>query len=171
MANNYHQWSETLGPLTQEEHDWIHERLADPDEDAPWYDLDAGGLGFDYSLEATVLHVYAEDVGNLETLGLFVQAFLAKFRPKDVWSISWANTCNKMRAGEFGGGAMVVSAKNIRFLGDYQASTLMTLVAKVELAPRAKRPRRARIQHLLQVYGFKDINELKKDVEDYGDSK
>ncbi len=54
--------------------------------------------------------IYAEEHGDVETIGNFIQAFFKKFNKKDAWfSLTWADTCSKLRIGEFGGGAMLVT--------------------------------------------------------------
>jgi hypothetical protein len=48
------------------------------------------------------LWVYADDSGNPEHVAWLVQKFLRQFRPQECWSLSYATTCSKPRAGEFG---------------------------------------------------------------------
>ena len=42
-----------------------------------------------------------------------VQKFLKRFRPDQWWSLTYAATCSKPRVGEFGGGAVFVTADEI----------------------------------------------------------
>ena len=42
-----------------------------------------------------------------------VRKFLKQFRPSECWSMTYAATCSKPRAGEFGGGAVFVTAEMI----------------------------------------------------------
>ena len=59
------------------------------------------------------LWVYAEESGNPDNVAWLVQKFLKKFRPDQCWSLTYATTCSKPRAGEFGGGAVFVTADAI----------------------------------------------------------
>jgi hypothetical protein len=61
------------------------------------------------------LWIYAEDNGNVEQVAWLVQKFLKQFHPDHCWSLTYANTCSKARVGEFGGGAVFVTADEIRF--------------------------------------------------------
>jgi hypothetical protein len=59
------------------------------------------------------LYVYAEEGGNVNHVGHLVRKYLEKFHPDRVWTLTWAETCDKMRPGEFSGGFMVVTAKEV----------------------------------------------------------
>ena len=48
-----------------------------------------------------------------------VQKFLKKFRPDQCWSLTYATTCSKPRLGEFGGGAVFVTADSICWNSSY----------------------------------------------------
>ncbi|MGA2258340.1 MAG: hypothetical protein ABSG53_27055, partial [Thermoguttaceae bacterium] len=43
-----------------------------------------------------------------------VHKFLKRFRPDQCWSLTYANTCSKFRVGEFSGGAVFVTANEIK---------------------------------------------------------
>jgi hypothetical protein len=77
-------------------------------------DFDWDFPGFEYKLSKDNLWAYAEEDGNMDSLCRIVQAFFRKFRPDGFFYVTWANTCSKMRVNEFNGGAMVVTAKNIK---------------------------------------------------------
>lgn len=123
MANNYLQFSETIDDLTAEEYAWLKEVvLWSPPEEIPegfqwpaWWDDDAEHLGFDFDLRADTFWVYAEESGNLDTLAELLLQFITKFRPDEVFTLTWAETCSKMRIGQFSGGAMVVSKDGVEF--------------------------------------------------------
>ncbi len=80
-------------------------------------------LGFSHEISCTGegssfeagIWFYAEECGSLEFLGTMVQAFFKKFRPDGFFSCSYAETCSKMRVYEFSGGAIVVTADEVRF--------------------------------------------------------
>lgn len=130
MANNYQQWSQTIALKNKKERVWWERVLKRTDEDdearlrslgiadefpsaAPddweswplfeWEVLDGG----------KALWVYSSESGDLEVLAFLVQQFFRQFRKNGVFRLTWANTCDKMRVGEFGGGALHVDAKKI----------------------------------------------------------
>ncbi|NLX98374.1 MAG: hypothetical protein GXY83_19625 [Rhodopirellula sp.] len=61
------------------------------------------------------LHIYSQDWGSLDGVAHLVQKFLKKFRPKECWSLTWAETCSKPRIGNFGGGWMFVTAEKVEW--------------------------------------------------------
>jgi hypothetical protein len=58
--------------------------------------------------------LYAEEFGDVEMMTELMQRFLQKFRPKKYVVLTWAETCSKPRPDEFGGGAMLVTSKEVR---------------------------------------------------------
>jgi hypothetical protein len=133
MANNYSQWSEIIQDLSDEEIKFFNEcffwepaynedhELPEDFEWPAWYDEDAEGVHFEYSLnkKERYLHVYAEEYGNLDTLAALMKEFIDRFRPNFVFTVTWADTCSKMRAGEFGGGGMIVSRFGSEWMSAY----------------------------------------------------
>ena len=133
MADNFITFSEILPNLKQEEEAWLKDFLARPEESEfeSWTDEqreawlkehDVDDLydwpGFEYRFNETedwgrYLWIYAEELGSTRLVGMAVQAFLKTFRPKDCFTLSYAATCSKLRAGEFGGGAIFVTADSI----------------------------------------------------------
>lgn len=120
MANNYLQFSEVLAGLTAEETTWLQKRLEDASEDDT--DADAYEEYFpDFSWEVTppsgdkpgALWVYAEESGDVTHVAKVVEEFFKKFRPDGVFTLTWAETCSRMRPGEFSGGWMLVTATDI----------------------------------------------------------
>jgi hypothetical protein len=138
MANNYCQWSEYFPINSKAESDWLKSvlsvdisRYENADElsksqliqkilgeffgveisvdDADFFP----GFSKEFNDDNSGVYVYAEDFGNIEVAATIFQAFLKKFRPDDYFKIQWANTCSKPRAGEFGGGAVFITASNI----------------------------------------------------------
>jgi len=75
-------------------------------------DADADGSG-------RHLWIYAEVSGEPELVGLAVQKFLKKFRPDQCWSLTYSASCSKPRVGEFGGGAVFVTADDIKWENAY----------------------------------------------------
>jgi hypothetical protein len=62
------------------------------------------------------LWMYSEEVGNIDHVASFAAAFLKKFDPGYSFFFAWAEICSKPRIGEFGGGAMIVSADGEKYL-------------------------------------------------------
>src|SRR6185295_8666734 len=56
-----------------------------------------------------------EDNGNIDQVCHIVQKFLKQFRPNEYWTLTFAATCSKPRAGEFSGGAVFVTAEAIHW--------------------------------------------------------
>lgn len=73
-------------------------------------------VDFEWSLDENTMRIYADEAGTPELVAAFLQQYLEKFQPKGSLWFSWAYTCSKMRAGEFGGGAAFVTAKRIDFV-------------------------------------------------------
>ena len=133
MANNYLQFSECIDDLSPEEIKFFQDAFAweppyNEDNELPddfefpgWYDQDAEGVHFDYDLDKNdrSLHVYAEEYGNLDTLGELILEFIQKFRPEAIFRLTYAETCSRMRLGEFGGGAMIVHRGGIEFVNSH----------------------------------------------------
>lgn len=127
MADYYLQFSETLDELTPEEEQWLHEQFAgDPDTGCPVFlldyeDRDADdtdyhfGMSFDGQGDSRHLWLYADGHGDVGRVAHLVQKFLKQFRPDESWSLGYATTCSKPRVGEFGGGAVFVTARDIRW--------------------------------------------------------
>jgi hypothetical protein len=126
MADHYRQFSELIEAITPQERAWIRQVL-DCQDDVSTV-LKESGIrasavepdgwpGFQWQLEdhEPDLWLYSEDSGNVEHVGEFVRAFLARFRPKACWSMTWSDSCSKPRVGEFTGAGLFVTAKNVRF--------------------------------------------------------
>lgn len=118
MANNYTEFSEVVSDLTDEERQWFEEWFeewlaANDDSDEP--------VEFVASFEdaGKTLWIRSEESGDIDGIAGMVQEFLAKFRPDQSWSLSWAATCSGPRVGEFGGGAIFVTAQRIEFVNSW----------------------------------------------------
>ena len=88
------------------------------------YDPDFGegaGCAYEFSLDqpdgtwGRHLWLYAEEYACLDRVAHLVQLFLRKFRPQECWSLTYATTCSKPRVGEFGGGAVFVTVRDIKW--------------------------------------------------------
>lgn len=143
MPNFYCQWSEEIKDLTQEEQEWLKLALQYPyelndEQFEEWAEtlniaiekarLNEGPIdleywpGFDYSFceePDGTKYLWVHDSaggGDIENVVLLVRTFLAKFRPGDVWTMNWGNTCSKPRIGAFGGGGVAVTAIGERWV-------------------------------------------------------
>ena len=127
MADHYLEFSEIIDNLTPEEAAWLEQQLGTvPNTDCPVFLVDCSDrepndtdCGFE--------HIFEEDDGrcrlwvgsdygsNIDHVAYLAQKFLKRFRPDQCWSLTYAVTCSKLRAGEFGGGAVFVTADEIKY--------------------------------------------------------
>ena len=106
--------------------DWSGNRfLRDKtDYDPEWDDT----LGFEYEFcdddgeedWGSHLWFYTEETGDVDQVAWLVQKFLKRFRPDQCWSLTYATTCSKPRVGEFGGGAVFVTARTISWQNTHE---------------------------------------------------
>lgn len=124
-------------------------------EDADWHgcrayrnlegfdpEIDGESVGFEYAFHddrdspdgwGRHLWIYAEEGADLERVAHLARKFLSTFRPRDSWSLTYSLSCSKPRAGEFGGGGIFITAKNIKWFDAY------SLVAKEHAAFQRRR--------------------------------
>jgi len=136
MADIYTQFSEGL-TVTKRDIKWIKEKIAyfenppDPDGDPDkWkeflaeceaYDLmdpeeRESGLEFEVQYFETQVIFYSEDQGDPWHVATLVQNLFRKYYPDACFTLNWAGTCSKPRAGEFDGGGLFVTATDIEHL-------------------------------------------------------
>ena len=112
---------------------------------------DAENVGFEHEFSdddkdgdwGRYVWLYAEEWADVERVAHLVQKFLKKFRPDQCWSLSWATTCSKPRVGEFGGGALFVTAGAVAWQNAYdfiedQKRALKLLQDVAKLVQRAE---------------------------------
>ena len=139
MADYHEQFSDQLiVELTDEEKAWVEKILTqlEPDfaDDAPDEYVKQRAFLLEH-VDSTVIDddnetwpqfdwkieddgVWMRDDGGCfraEHVTEFVHAFIKKFRPKLIWTMTWAGTCTKPRLGEFGGGWAVVDINGVDF--------------------------------------------------------
>ena len=132
MADNYLEFSEIIDNLTTKEAAWLDRQL-DTDAkagcpvflvDYPDRDPYDTGCGFAYSFEEygnqRCLWISSAEGNNVDCAAHLVKKFLKRFRPDQCWSLTYAESCSKLRAGEFGGGAVFVTADEINHLNTYE---------------------------------------------------
>ena len=66
------------------------------------------------------LWIHAGEWGYVDGAAQLVRKFLRRFRPDQCWSLTYATICSKLRVGEFGGGAVFVTADEIRWQNAYE---------------------------------------------------
>lgn len=138
MADYYTDFSFMISHLSETEQKWLKEVLQGPETDSSdldnyekiardlaerhGIDADSDSIDFDfwpgadYKFEKNNLWIHSEGGGdNLDNLSTIIQLFLIRFRPADVISVEWANTCSKPRLDAFGGGIVTISAFDIDF--------------------------------------------------------
>jgi hypothetical protein len=133
----YRQWSEVIEWSTEHpvamQKAWVETALAGvEDDDAEQNKQELGERGvvltaisnddtitswpaFEWSFVSRGIWVRSEEGGDLEHLAAFVQSFLMKFAPAACLQICWADWCDKLRAGELGGGVVVVWADKVKW--------------------------------------------------------
>lgn len=71
--------------------------------------------GIEFEIQTNVLWLHdACGTFDLNFLTLVVQAFIQKWRPDYIFSVTWATTCTKPLVGEFGGGWVIVTKDKIQ---------------------------------------------------------
>lgn len=83
----------------------------------------------------TYLRLYAIEGADLERVAHLVQRFLRKFRPGDCWSLTYAATCSKPRVGEFGGGAVFVTADEVKWQNAHGFVEVQSAAFRKKTAP------------------------------------
>lgn len=141
MADHYTQFSTLIGHLKKREEKWLEEFLRPPtlelEDDAllkkwmadrghPYKELDEEPEfwpHFDWEFGTQgkgrcprYLWIYSTEAGNVDFVGYVVQEFLQKFRSNQCFSMEWASTCSKPLADGFGGGAIFVTADEVKYI-------------------------------------------------------
>ena len=82
-------------------------------------DADVRGFEIDFQDDAANVWLSADVNGDPGRVAHLVCKFLKQFRPDQCWSLTYACTCSKLRIGEFGGGAVFVTADEVRRQNGY----------------------------------------------------
>lgn len=85
-------------------------------KDMDWGDVSAS---FEAGIEAD-LYVSGGESPSVETIARILQATMIRFNLPGPTVIEWANTCDKLRAGEFTGGAAVITQASQRWMNTTQ---------------------------------------------------
>lgn len=109
VANNYLLFSEEIETESEEAAKWIEKQLqaADSSED--------GGI-CSYERDGSNIWVYSDEYADINRLEDLLAEYQKKFGDQKAITLSWAHTCSKPRLSEFGGGAAVIVAGQIKNL-------------------------------------------------------
>lgn len=125
---NYHTWFSEELSLSPNEIDWwrrvvyeIETGVID-DEDSPSCDIVILVSVKDEDPHAPRVWFSSEESGRPGNVGRLVQMFFNTFpsRRGDFFKLTWAETCSAQRVGAFGGGYMLVSAKDIIIMSTHE---------------------------------------------------
>lgn len=116
FADDGHNWNEDGTPITEEAKFW-KPVLDETDDTAALFDWDFEDLD-----GTPCVIFYSEEHGCVTHAARLVQHFFKEMRPegKDGFAISWAETCDKMQPGQFGGGACFITKSEIHWLNTWQ---------------------------------------------------
>ncbi len=117
MADNYRHFSEEILNLTEQEERWFRRTLSDKgwakffaDHYPKGTDMWMPDFSWDIVTETDGSHSWWVYYANIDQVVDVVQEFLRKFRPDACFRLEYADTCSKPRVGEFGDGAVLVTA-------------------------------------------------------------
>lgn len=133
MSNSYIEFSVALPVHSDEERKFLQQQIAevplnpnDPKSDLVIaYLKDIDGLDgyekqelpaimeFIQHDDKPALWMYSDEHGNAHLVSLLIQQFLQKFRHDDHFKLTFAWTCSKPAIDQFGGGIIIVNAKEI----------------------------------------------------------
>jgi hypothetical protein len=103
---NVVQFCEEIAHLTAKERKWWEKKLKNGDV-------------CEYDFEGDTLYLFAfERSFPPDEVAALVQDFLRACRPNECWSLSYCQTCTQAKVGQFGGGALFVTADNIDSICD-----------------------------------------------------
>lgn len=103
MADYYTQFSVDIPCRTEAERLWLlaHLEEADESEDGPI-------CSYEDHTEDSAIWCYAEENGEVNRLSELVALFQETFQIEKPWTLTWANTCSRMRCDSFSGGLLIV---------------------------------------------------------------
>jgi hypothetical protein len=129
MPNYYTEFSAQIENLTPPEEIWLKKaipllskRLYRQVHGDMIDEVDLFGWGIQPEpTEGLSLWIYGEDGRDDVDAALdIVQAFLRKFRPKEIFSMGWSFSCGRPVLDAFGGGAAVVTAEEMEWINTVQ---------------------------------------------------
>lgn len=144
MANYYVLFSVMLHIDTDAELKWCREHIEELKKDRDENDnYDVGD--FDYKIELTPgrtggdIWFHADESGEPSHVADFVQSYFKHFKKNGTWALEWSNYCDKARLDAYGGGAVVVTATQQRWMNTNQwASNTVKQLSKVKARSKRK---------------------------------
>lgn len=143
MSNNYLQFSEVLDNTTVPERAWLDSvrtsagySLVHADLRAEYPDLapEVLSAAFEFKHQDDGTWIYADEWGDPETVGLVLHVFLRKFRPTEIFRLTWAEYCSRLLTSEFSGGVLLADASGYVAVNasDLRALSLTQLRSRLE---------------------------------------
>ena len=112
MANNYTQFSFEI-PLTKEQGQYLIDQIDKEDENGDT-------CGAQAEAENSSTWIYSEEGCDMERLFQIIAECLDVFASELAVWVEWANTCSKMRVGEFGGGGARITREGVEWFIPWQ---------------------------------------------------
>lgn len=81
---------------------------------------EGGCVGYEAEVDADGLWIHSDGSGTPEDVVPLLQAFLARFAPEGAMGFTWADSCSRPLLGEFGGGAVFVTATTAEWMTSWQ---------------------------------------------------
>ncbi len=94
------------------------------------------------------LFIYAEESGDPDQPAHLVQKFLRQFRPNDHWTLGYACWCDRLTVGEFGGGALFVTADRTQSVNTFD------FLEEAETEFKARKQREVAVERRFVLYDF-----------------
>jgi|GEM_PF-1964064 len=94
------------------------------------------------------LFLYAEEAGQPDQPAHLVQKFLRRFRPNDHWTLGYACWSDACVVGEFGGGALFVTADRTQSMNTFD------FVEEAETEFKARKQREVAVERRFVLYDF-----------------
>jgi len=152
VANYYRQFCGVLEKVTDKEwetlSEWVAPVIETPNfsekrwrkllREQPWRDKEHDELRCNFTVEREGEDVFfgEDESGDVDAVAKYVQAFLKKHRTEGYFIMGFADTCDKSRPGGFGGGAVLVTTREISFINSY--TWIDEQVKKMKAARRPK---------------------------------
>jgi hypothetical protein len=126
MSDNFTIFREVIENCTDAELDWVAETDHLLYDSSDWPDWARAMVGEDpedllfpmvqVDRDRRRVVIYIDDNASPPAVIPLVQGFLRRFRPAKTFSLSWASGSTKPGPGEMGGGAIVITATEVRRL-------------------------------------------------------
>lgn len=126
MSDNFCVFNEVIENCTEDELDWLAETEQRLYEGEPWPDWARAMIAEDpedllfpmiqIDRPRRRVAIYSDDNASPVAVVPLVQGFLRRIRPTESFSLSWASGSTKPGPGDLGGGAIVITASEVRRL-------------------------------------------------------